>query len=177
MNRSGYTDECDDPLAAGRWIAAVNSSLRGRRGQAFLRELLAALDAMPEKRLIANTAAKDGCMCALAVVAAKRGQGLEQLDAYMKGLDWDRLAESLDISEAMAREVMYLNDEMTDEFEWVDRPQGPPTRQEWDDFLRSRSYRLSDSIRVPILDHEERRWRYMRDWAAKHLKEPVSPAG
>lgn len=175
MSRSGYTDDYDqDPLAAGRWRAAVKSSLNGKRGQDFLRELLAALDAMPDKRLIANAATKDGCMCTLAVVAAKRGHDLQELDADMESWEWDRIADQLGISQAMAREVMYLNDEMTDYFEWIDRPEGPPTPKEWEDFLRSRSYRLSDSIRVPILDHEERRWRYMRDWVAKHIREPAA---
>lgn len=52
MSRSGYTDDDDDPLATGRWRAQVRSAIRGKRGQAFLRELIAALDAMPEKALI-----------------------------------------------------------------------------------------------------------------------------
>lgn len=163
MNRSGFSDECDDPLAAGRWTAAVNSSLRGKRGQAFLRELLAALDAMPDKRLIANAAAKDGCMCTLAVVAAKRGQDLEQLDAYMQGWDWDCLAESLGISEALAREVMYLNDEGVSEMDWV-RLDGPPDL-----------WGRTPEVYTQIPDAAERRWRYMRDWVAKQLKEPGSP--
>lgn len=46
MSRSGYSDDCDDPLQEGRWRAAVNSAIRGKRGQAFLREALAALVAV-----------------------------------------------------------------------------------------------------------------------------------
>ena len=53
MSRSGYVD-CDDPLAAGRWSAQVKSAMRGKRGQAFLRELASAMDAMPVKELIAD---------------------------------------------------------------------------------------------------------------------------
>jgi hypothetical protein len=45
MSRSGYSDDC-----SGRelvlWRGAVASALRGRRGQAFLRELVDALDAV-----------------------------------------------------------------------------------------------------------------------------------
>jgi hypothetical protein len=37
-----------------RWRGAVASAIRGGRGQAFLREMLAAMDAMPVKRLVAN---------------------------------------------------------------------------------------------------------------------------
>ena len=54
MSRSGYHDDLDDPLAHGRWRARVASATRGKRGQKLLRDLLAALDAMPEKRLIAD---------------------------------------------------------------------------------------------------------------------------
>lgn len=54
MSRSGYCDDCDDPLALGRWRAQVKSATRGKRGQKLLRDMLAALDAMPEKRLITH---------------------------------------------------------------------------------------------------------------------------
>jgi hypothetical protein len=56
MSRSGYTDDYgdDDPLALGRWRSAVNNAIRGKRGQAFLHDLAATLDAMPEKKLSAN---------------------------------------------------------------------------------------------------------------------------
>ena len=46
MSRSGYTDDNEDPLANGRWWQAVKRSLEGKRGQALLRELVEALDAM-----------------------------------------------------------------------------------------------------------------------------------
>jgi len=61
MSRSGlYEDDGDDPLAFGRWRAQVKSATRGKRGQAFLRDLLAALDSMPSKRLIAGNLEFDG---------------------------------------------------------------------------------------------------------------------
>jgi hypothetical protein len=37
-----------------RWQGVVKSAIRGKKGQAFLKELLSALDAMPEKKLIAE---------------------------------------------------------------------------------------------------------------------------
>lgn len=53
MSRSGYSEDYDgDHWDLIRWRGAVASSIRGKRGQAFLREALAALDAMPEKKLI-----------------------------------------------------------------------------------------------------------------------------
>ena len=48
MSRSGYSDDIDDNWAHIMWRGRVASSIRGKRGQAMLRELLAALDAMPE---------------------------------------------------------------------------------------------------------------------------------
>lgn len=67
MSRSGYCDDYDcDPLPLGRWRGQVASAIRGKRGQAFLRELVAALDAMPEKRLIANDLEQAGNVCAIA---------------------------------------------------------------------------------------------------------------
>lgn len=167
MNRSGFNDDCDDddPLATGRWRAAVNASLRGKRGQAFLRELLAALDAMPDKRLIADAAVADGCMCTLAVVAAKRGVDLERLDYDMQDWAWDRVAATLGISESMAREVMYINDEHTSVRGWV-RLDGPPDR-----------WNTEPEAYLPLPDVEGRRWQYMRDWVANQIRDtaPSNP--
>lgn len=53
MSRSGYSDDLDS-WSMIRWRGAVTSATRGARGQAFFREMLAALDAMPEKKLIAD---------------------------------------------------------------------------------------------------------------------------
>lgn len=50
MSRSGYSDDYDfDNWQLIRWRGAVNSAINGRRGQAFLKELLTAIEALPEK--------------------------------------------------------------------------------------------------------------------------------
>jgi hypothetical protein len=41
MSRSGYSDDCDG-WALIRWRGAVNSAIKGRRGQQALREIVAA---------------------------------------------------------------------------------------------------------------------------------------
>ena len=46
MSRSGYTDDMEDMWQHICWRGAVASAIRGRRGQAFLREMLAAMDAI-----------------------------------------------------------------------------------------------------------------------------------
>lgn len=54
------------------WWQAVKNALRGRKGQAVLRELREALLALPEKRLIEGFVACDGEVCAIGALAAHR---------------------------------------------------------------------------------------------------------
>lgn len=113
MSRSGYSDSCDG-WALIRWRGAVKAALRGARGQVFLRELAAAMDAMPEKVLTAGVMRdEDGCLCTLGVVAAARGKDLDSLNRLVgpEEGDADALARELGISAAMAKEVMWENDE------------------------------------------------------------------
>jgi len=105
MSRSGYTDD-DEGL--GLWRGQVASAIRGKRGQAFLRELLDALDAMPEKRLIRDELRKDGAVCAIGAVGAKRGIELEALDPE----DYDKLAEVFGIARQLVQEIEWMNDEV-----------------------------------------------------------------
>jgi hypothetical protein len=105
MSRSGYSDDCE-PWDLIRWRGAVNSAIKGARGQKFLRELLAAFDAMPEKRLIANVLESDGNYCTLGVIAKYRG-----VDTNIDPEDHETLADRLGIAEAMIREIVYENDE------------------------------------------------------------------
>lgn len=113
MSRSGYIDDNDDVLSFGRWRGRVASAIRGKRGQHLLRDLIAALDALPEKKLIAHTVEQDGCFCALGAVAHLRGTDLDQGQNGGEGYDFeaDRAAARLDIAEPLAKEVVYMNDE------------------------------------------------------------------
>jgi hypothetical protein len=72
MSRSGYQDYTDQ-WEVIRWRGAVRSAIRGKRGQAFLREMLAALDALPDKRLIRNELEVNGEYCALGAVGPAAG--------------------------------------------------------------------------------------------------------
>lgn len=107
MSRSGYSDDWMG-WSTICWRGAVASALRGKRGQAFLGELADAMDAMPERVLIAdNLRATDGCLCTLGVVGAARGVDLESLDP----LDREAVAAAFGIAPAMAAEIVYMNDE------------------------------------------------------------------
>ena len=107
MSRSGYTDECENTWDMIRWAGARKSAVRGRRGQAFFRDLIAALDAMPEKALIANELEADGEVCALGALGRQRGMDMEDLDPE----DAEVVAAAFGISETLARETVYINDE------------------------------------------------------------------
>jgi methionyl-tRNA synthetase len=60
MGRSGYSEDCyDDSNVCFLWPSIVQRAASGQRGQAFLREMLAAMDAMPDKKLIADELATE----------------------------------------------------------------------------------------------------------------------
>jgi hypothetical protein len=54
------------------WQRAALNAIRGRRGQAFLRELKEALLALPEPRLIEGAVWREGEVCALGALALRR---------------------------------------------------------------------------------------------------------
>lgn len=108
MSRHGYSDDWDgDNWEVIRAAGAYKAAVRGKRGQAFLRELAAALDAMPVKELVDEVLEEDGAYCALGVLGAARGIDLSALDTY----DHQLLATTFGVSETLARHVMYENDE------------------------------------------------------------------
>lgn len=75
MTRIGYSDDEEYPGQFDLWRANVGRSLQGKRGQQALRDLEAALLALPEKRLIAGNLTKDGMVCTVgALVVARREQ-------------------------------------------------------------------------------------------------------
>lgn len=80
MSRSGYVDDFDEQWSLIRWRGAVRSAIKGARGQAFLREMLEALEAMPDKRLIEEELEQNGEVCALGSVGLKRGIDMKALD-------------------------------------------------------------------------------------------------
>jgi len=128
MSRSGYSDDCwDDPNANWaiiRWRGAVASALRGKRGQAFLRELRDALDAMPNKRLVSHTFIRGEEVCALGAVGVARRKDMREINqTVMRELcdpgycdPADEVAHFFGIPRAMAAEIMYMNDEVAESY-------------------------------------------------------------
>lgn len=107
MSRAGYTDDDSSEYPLALWRGAVMSSIRGKRGQALLKELVAALDTMPEKRLIAHELVSEGGVCALGAVALARGQDVSWVDPE----SYEVVAKQFNIAEPLAREIEWENDE------------------------------------------------------------------
>ena len=106
MSRSGYSNDLD-PRDLAMWRGQVTSAIGGKRGQAFLRELIEALDGMPEKRLIANVLRAYGEVCAIGSVGARRGIDLEALDPH----DHEGLASVFGIAHQLVQEIEFMNDD------------------------------------------------------------------
>lgn len=168
MSRSGlYEDDGEDSLAHGRWRGAVASAIRGKRGQAFLRELADALDAMPEKHLVAGALqSEDGCHCTLGVIGQKRGLDVARMDVD----DYDAIADSLGVNAKIAQEIMWENDETFCDSEHVEAeicgPMRPPRYDERHFMIHETHVRW---VRVTKENAGLLRWQHMRDWVAKHL--------
>jgi hypothetical protein len=139
MSRSNYNDDIDN-WDLIRWRGQVSSAIRGQRGQAFLRELLAALDAMPDKKLVRMEFEQEGCYCTLGVIAARRGVDLAAFDPDDSEVG-EQIGDALGIAHQLAREIMYENDEFTS---WC-----------------------YTTGRLP--DVTAKRWQYMRAWVVKQI--------
>jgi hypothetical protein len=135
MSRSGYVDDGDN-WGLIRWRGAVASAIRGRRGQAFFAELLLALDAMPERRLIDNALKADGGFCTIGVIGAARGLDMSKINPD----DPEEVSRMFDIAEALAQEVAYMNDE---DVPWF-KEESPEER-----FVRMRKW-VAMKIKVPL---------------------------
>jgi len=104
MSRSGYSEECEN---VELWRGAVWRAIMGKRGQAFLKEMLAAMDAMPVKRLIKDALVGDGDACAIGTVGLARGIDMSKLDPE----DPDAIARVFQIAPAMVQEIEFMNDD------------------------------------------------------------------
>lgn len=162
MSRSGYSDDCDgwDLI---RWRGAVNSAIKGKRGQAFLRELAAALDAMPDKRLIADELqTAEGDYCTIGVLGAARGIDMSKLDPD----DRETVAAAFNIAPALAAEIVYENDEGISTCHWAEVEICGPVRPYYPDYGR---HRTTVRVDIPADEIERKRWMRMRQWVESNL--------
>ncbi len=105
MSRSGYSDDCEH---LELWRSNVRKTINGKKGQAFLRELIDALDAMPEKRLISGSLVEEhGQVCAIGAVGVKRAIPMKALDPE----DPQQVGKVFGISSMLAQEIASVNDD------------------------------------------------------------------
>ncbi|CAG4889597.1 hypothetical protein [Paraburkholderia gardini] len=156
MSRSGYSDDYD---WLNLWRGAVERSIRGKRGQTALQELAAALDAMTEKTLAAESlVTEDGEFCTLGVLGQARGLNMKPLDPE----DWDAVAKAFNMAPAMVREIVYENDEVLDDYKWVDVEIYGPVRP-YERHIRSVRIAIPEEVLGP------QRWQRMRQWVESNL--------
>lgn len=163
MSRSGYIDDYDEDGTGGLWRGAVVRAIVGKRSQAALHELAAAMDAMPHKVLGAHSLmTEDGGFCTLGVLGHARGLDMSPIDLA----DWDAVASAFNLAPAMIREIVYENDEGIDDYEWVDvEICGPmrPRYPHWEKHNRSVRVAIPEEILGP------QRWQRMRHWVESKL--------
>lgn len=108
MSRSGYVDDYDCEHFA-LYRGTVDRAIAGQRGQAFLRDLVSALETMPVKQLAADVLVSDAGVCAMGAVAVRRGVSastLQQVDEY----DPRDVGHLFDIAPQLAAEIAFEND-------------------------------------------------------------------
>jgi hypothetical protein len=117
--RSGYTDDCE---YLELYRASVERAIRGKRGQRLLRELLLALDAMPQKRLIAGSLVDGNDVCLLGAGGKRLGiADIDKIDPEEHHV----LAKRFDVARCLIQEIESIND---DDFSY--RAETPEQRYE-----------------------------------------------
>lgn len=128
MSRSGYCDDWDgDGLPWQFYRHAVDLAIKGKRGQAFLKELAKEMDAMPERALISgHLVTPDGACCTMGVICRARNidlTGIDQSDARA-------IAPKVDIAGCLAAEIAHKNDGEEDEYTDSEDRETPQDRWE-----------------------------------------------
>ena len=124
MSRINYSDDEQYPGQFNLWQANCNRSVTGKQGQAVLRELEAALVALPSKRLRSHVVACDGDVCAVGAFLLMRKakevgsveEAQRQLETEM-GDEWDQAdieTDELGIQAGMPRLVAWKLVELND---------------------------------------------------------------
>lgn len=114
MSRLYQDDYGFEPWMQGQQAGALRSAIRGNRGQQFLRDLVAALNALPEPKLSAGALEDEetGCCCAFGAVRRYRGTDAVPLyfDPQEKDLDPPHFVEPFNVATALAWEVVEANE-------------------------------------------------------------------
>ncbi len=153
MSRSGYTDYDDGDYPVALYRGTVASATRGKRGQRFYKDLLAALDDMPVKELHAAVFddPEDGRVCALGALARVKGINTTKFcpeDDYAAHV----LATKFDVADCLTRETIYINDEGS-----------------WTRNIRLNYGHLHGEYNATVEEPADLRWQRVRNWVAKQI--------
>lgn len=108
--RIGYTEEEDYPGQFGLWQGNCQRSLKGKAGQAILRELEAALLALPSKRLIASSLVDaHGEVCAIGALAEFKGEITDDMIGQGE-YDMEEVGIQLGMPRLVAWKIVEMND-------------------------------------------------------------------
>jgi len=124
MSRISYSEEEDYPGQFNLWQANCQRSIAGKQGQAVLRELEAALVALPNRRLQSHIVACDGDVCAVGAFLLMRkakevgsvDEAQRQLEAEMGSeedqcdIETDELGIEAGMPRLVAWKLVELND-------------------------------------------------------------------
>lgn len=164
MSRSGYTDYDDGDYTLALYRGRVASATRGKRGQKMLRELLAALDAMPVKELHAEVFddPDEGKVCALGVLARAKDIDTTELDPE-DSYAAEVLAGKLDVADCLTREVIYENDEGGPYARAIFSEPSKDQEEQW-------GYGERRHVIAYVTETADQRWQRMRNWVANQIK-------
>jgi hypothetical protein len=111
--RINYSDEEDFSGQFGLWQGNCERSIRGRKGQEELRELRAALLALPDKRLLLGSLEdEEGGVCAIGAYAKRKGVDLSKFDVDS---DTDEVGIAAGMPPLVAWKVVEMNDLQLDD--------------------------------------------------------------
>ena len=189
MSRTHYSDDYGEDFPNQLWLyrANVDRSMASKTGRKMLREILAALDAMPTRelwpdvfietrdeeardRFHANeTPAPKGAMCALGAWAAT-ALGPEAAAGLFREAEPDSLTmahrlKALGWPPLVVHEIVFEND--SEDHRWrTDYVLGPLTEA---DHRARYPYERSRFVRYRVEETPAERWQRVRDWIAERL--------
>lgn len=103
---SGYDNcECEENVA-GLFRSILQRAASGKRGKKLLEDIVQAMMALSEPRLLSDNLEVDGEVCALGAVLRARNIVLNHIDCNAPGI-----ARALDAPETLVREIISVNDD------------------------------------------------------------------
>lgn len=119
MGRSGYTEieDSEDVGRAGLYLGRVANSIRGKRGQAALVNIVKALDAMEKKELVEGSFNTESGVCTLGALGLFLEINTDDLEVEEgvfsdDEVDCELAGSKFNITACMAAHIMWENDEM-----------------------------------------------------------------